>query len=48
MKNQGKYFFNREKSGNYQGISFLDFCGDPGLEYSLLLGGLADLTKCTY
>jgi len=24
-KNQGKYFFIREKSGNYQGILFLDF-----------------------
>jgi len=24
-KNQGKYFL----SGNYQGISFLDFCGHP-------------------
>jgi len=28
-KNQGKYVFIREKSGNYQGISFLDFCGHP-------------------
>jgi len=28
-KNQGKYFFIREKSGNYQGILFLDFCGHP-------------------
>jgi len=28
-KNQGKYFFIREKPGNFQGISFLDFCGHP-------------------
>jgi len=27
--NQGKYFFIREKSGSYQGISYLDFCGHP-------------------
>ena len=28
-KKSGKIFFIREKSGNYQGISFLDFCGHP-------------------
>ena len=39
-KNQGKYFFIREKSGNYQGISFLDFCGHPasGHEVACLVG----------
>jgi len=35
-KNQGKYFFIREKSGNYQGISFLDFCGHPEKVFMLL------------
>jgi len=28
-KKSGKIIFIREKSGNYQGISFLDFCGHP-------------------
>jgi len=28
-KKSGKIFFIREKLGNYQGISFLDFCGHP-------------------
>jgi len=30
-KKSGKIFFIREKSGNYQGISFLDFCGHPDI-----------------
>ena len=35
-KKSGKIIFIREKSGNYQGISFLDFCGHPVLQCLLL------------
>ena len=36
-KKSGKIIFIREKSGNYQGISFLDFCGHPDLSCLLNL-----------
>jgi len=38
-KKSGKIFFIREKSGNYQGISFLDFSGHPASVKRLMWWG---------